>query len=173
MRKILILLLLIPCAVHAQLTCNNWLKTQTVGQKVTVGDLDISGSQLTVEGNFNCTSFPLSGANQFEEIVSKHSTPSDVNYTLRMDMAAITTTNGFFSANAGCTNLQLNKTYHVAMTYDGAKLKFYRDGYLMAQTPATGTLITNNWQTTIGDYAYNNPLGTNFFGYLNEIRIWN
>jgi gliding motility-associated-like protein len=27
--------------------------------------------------------------------------------------------------------------------------------------------------TTIGDYAVNNPVGTNFFGYINEVRIWN
>ena len=154
-------------------SCNNWLRTQTVGESVKVGDLDVSGNKITVEGNFNCTAYPVSGANIFEEIVSKHSTFSDVNYALRMDMAAITTSNGFFSANASCSNILLNKTYHAAMVYDGATLKFYRDGFLLSEVPATGNLVLNNLLTTIGDYAYNNPLGTNFFGYLNEIRIWN
>ena len=40
--------------------CNTWLKTQAVGQSVTVGDLDVSGNQITVEANFNCSSFPVS-----------------------------------------------------------------------------------------------------------------
>ncbi|MFT3907935.1 MAG: PKD domain-containing protein [Ferruginibacter sp.] len=153
--------------------CNNWLHTQAIGESVKVGDLDVSGNQITVEGNFNCTSFPISGADIWEEIVSKHSSPSDCNYALRMNMAAITTTDGFFLTPASCDNISLNKTYHVAMVYDGNTLKFYRDGFLMSQVAATGNLVLNDLLTTIGDYAYSTPLGTNFFGYLNEIRIWN
>lgn len=159
-----------PCT---QLTCNNWLRTQAVGQSVTVGDLDISGNQMTVEANFNCTSFPLSGLNYWEDIVSKHSNTTDANYVLRMDLAAITTTTGHYLLSPACNNLALNKTFHVALVYDGTSLKFYRNGFLMGQMPVTGNLILNNWMTTIGDYAVNNPVGTNFFGYINEVKIWN
>jgi hypothetical protein len=159
--------------VSTPLTCNNWLHTQVVGQSVTVGDLDISGNQITVEGNFNCSAFPVGTGNIWEEIVSKHSGTPDCNYALRMNMAAITTTNGFFITPASCDNISLNKTYHAAMVYDGTTLKFYRDGFLMSQVAASGNLILNNLLTTIGDYAYNNPQGTNFQGYLNEVRIWN
>ncbi len=154
-------------------TCNNWLQTQAVGQSVTVGDLDISGNQVTVEANFNCSSFPLTRPDKQEDIVSKHSTTTDINYVLRMDLAGITTTNGQFLTPIPCDNLVLNKTYHVAMVYNGSSLKFYRDGFLMSQVAASGNLILNNWQTTIGDYAVNNPVGTNFLGYINEVRIWN
>ncbi len=153
--------------------CNNWLRTQAVGQSVTVGDLDISGNQVTVEANFNCSSFPLTRPDKQEDIVSKHSNTTDINYVLRMDLAGITTTNGQFLTPLPCDNLVTNKTYHVAMVYNGSSLKFYRDGFLMSQIAASGNLILNNWLTTIGDYAVNNPVGTNFLGYINEVRIWN
>ncbi|MEP7239068.1 MAG: LamG domain-containing protein, partial [Ferruginibacter sp.] len=153
--------------------CNNWVRTQAVGQRVTVGDLDISGNQITVEANFNCSSFPLTRPDKQEDIVSKHANTTDINYVLRMDLAGITTTNGQFLTPFPCDNLVTNKTYHVAMVYNGNSLKFYRDGFLMSQIAASGNLILNNWQTTIGDYAVNNPVGTNFLGYINEVRIWN
>jgi gliding motility-associated-like protein len=157
--------------------CSNWLRTQVVGQSVTVGDLDVSGNQLTIEGNFNCSAYPVGTGNIWEEIVSKHSGTNDCNYALRMNLGAITTTNGFFRTppfpSASCDSNFLNKTYHAAMVYNGSTLKFYRNGFLMTQIPATGNLVLNNLLTTIGDYAINNPQGTNFQGYLNEIRIWN
>lgn len=157
------------------LSCNNWLRTQAIGQSVTVGDLDVSGNQVTVEANFNCTAFPLAGTNKWEDIVSKHANTTDANYVLRMDLAGITTTTGHYltPSPSPCFNLSLNKTYHVALVYDGTILKLYRNGIIISQIAATGNLILNNWLTTIGDYAVNNPVGTNFFGYINEVRIWN
>jgi gliding motility-associated-like protein len=178
-RKFFLSFILSFCAkfLTAQVNCNTWLRTQGVGQSVTVGDLDVTGNQITVEGSFSCTSFPIVPGNIWEEVVSKHSGTSDDNYTLRMDLAAITTTNGFFrtpSLTGACEGIILNKRYHVAMVYNGSSLKFYRNGFLLSQIPATGNLILNNYLTTIGDYANTNlPQGTNFFGYLNEIRIWN
>jgi hypothetical protein len=78
--------------------CNNWLRTQAVGQSVTVGDLDVAGNQMTVEANFNCSSFPINRPDKWEDIVSKHSNTTDANYVLRMDLAAITTTTGLLPA---------------------------------------------------------------------------
>jgi len=155
--------------------CSNWLKTQGVGQSVTVGDLDISGDQITVEANFNCTSFPITRPDQWEDIVSKHSNTTDANYVLRMDLAGINTSTGHHLTPppAACFDLALNKTYHVAMVYDGSMLKLYRNGTVISQKAVTGNLVLNNWLTTIGDYAVNNPVGTNFWGYINEVRIWN
>jgi hypothetical protein len=153
--------------------CNNWLRTQAAGQSVKVGDLDVSGNQMTVEANFNCSSFPINRPDKWEDIVSKHTGTADANYVLRMDLAAITTTTGHYLLSPVCDNLTLNKTYHVALVYNGTTLKFYRNGFLMGQMPVTGNLVTNDLLTTIGDYAVNNPVGTNFLGYLNEIRVWN
>jgi gliding motility-associated-like protein len=168
-----IVLLFVFNNLFGQISCSNWLKTQAVGQSVTVGDLDISGNQVTVEANFNCSSFPINRPDKWEDIVSKHSNTTDANYVLRMDLAAITTTNGHYLTPAPCDNLLLNKTYHVAFVYDGNNLKLYRNGFLISQIPATGNLILNNLFTTIGDYAINLPVGTNFLGYINEVRIWN
>jgi gliding motility-associated-like protein len=58
------------------------------------------------------------------------------------------------------------------MVYDGSFLKFYKNGFLMNQVTATGTLVQNNWLTQIGFYqsAFYN---TNLIGYVNEVRIWN
>lgn len=161
------------CVTSNTSSCTNWLRTQAVGQSVTVGDLDVSGNQMTIEANFNCSSFPINRPDKWEDIVSKHSNTTDANYVLRMDLAAITTTTGHYLLSPSCDNLVLNKTFHVALVYDGTTLKFYRNGFLMGQMPATGNLILNNWLTTIGDYAVNNPVGTNFLGYINEVRIWN
>lgn len=62
--------------------------------------------------------------------------------------------------------------YHFAFVYDGAWLKFYRNGFLLNQIPATGNLVQNNWPTFIGAYPPQN-VNENFTGYMNEIRIWN
>jgi gliding motility-associated-like protein len=157
------------------LDCNNWLQTQAINQKVTVGDLDVSGNQMTVEANFNCTSFPIARPDKWEDIVSKHANTTDANYVLRMDLAGITTTTGHYLTPppSSCYDLSLNRTYHVALVYDGTILKLYRNGIIISQIAATGNLILNNYLTTIGDYAVFNPVGTNFFGYINEVRIWN
>jgi len=158
--------------LFAQIPCNNWLNTQTAGSSITVGDLDISGNQITVEAVFNRNN-PYVGTYQYAgDLVSKHNLPSDVNYLLRPNSAEITTTNGYFITPPIC-NIVLNKTYHAALVYDGSTLKFYRNGFLMSQIPATGNLFLNDFITTIGDYSFGPPLGTNFRGYINEVRIWN
>jgi hypothetical protein len=117
--------------LFAQIPCNNWLNTQTAGSSITVGDLDISGTQITVEAVFNRNN-PYFGTYQYAgDLVSKHNLPSDVNYLLRPNSAEITTTNGYFITPPIC-NIVLNKTYHVALDYDGSTLKFYRNGFLMS-----------------------------------------
>ena len=158
--------------LFSQIPCNNWLNTQTVGSSVKIGDLDISGSQITVEAVFNRNN-PYVGTYQYAgDLVSKHNLPSDVNYLLRPNSAEITTTNGYYITPPIC-DISLNKTYHAALVYNGTILKFYRNGFLMSQIPATGNLFLNDFITTIGDYSFGPPVGTNFRGYINEVRIWN
>ncbi|HMJ45990.1 MAG TPA: LamG-like jellyroll fold domain-containing protein [Ferruginibacter sp.] len=172
--RIIIILLITSCSelTYSQLNCNNWLKTLDVGQSVKIGDLDVTGNQITVEANFNRISPDLRGNLMDEDVVSKHSDPNTVNYLLRVGHAEITTSNGFFRTPNICNSL-LDKTYHVAFVYNGSTLSFYRNGFLMSQVPASGNLVQNNYITTIGDYAYPNPLGSNFIGLINEVRIWN
>ena len=151
--------------------CSHWLSTPSNPSYVSTGQVNVTGNHVTVEATFNRTE-PYSGGVLFAgDLVSKHNTPADANYLLRPGTAEITTTNGYFKTPAICDFL-LNRTYHVAMVYDGSTLKFYRDGFLMSQTAATGNLIQNSWNTRIGWYE---PQGynTNFIGYINEVRIWN
>lgn len=152
-------------------SCNNWLNTPGWQSFVRIGDLDIPGTTITVEATFNRTAPYTGGFNWAGDLVSKHNDPSNVNYLLRPNNAEITTSNGFFTTPPIC-EIELNKTYHAAMTYDGATLKFYRNGYLMSSVPATGALYQNNFQTKMGIYdaTVNN---SQMIGYINEVRIWN
>lgn len=156
-----------------QTPCNNWLKTTNPGDAVKIGDLDITGNKITVEASFNRTAPYTGGYLYGGDLVSKHADPTDCNYLLRPNNAEITTTNGFFQTPPVC-EIELNKTHHAAMTYDGASLKFYRNGFLLKEIPASGNLILNNWLTTIGDFAPG-TLGVteNLNGFINEVRIWN
>lgn len=151
--------------------CNNWLNTPSHPSAAVVGDLDIPGTSITLEAVFVRTTPYIGGFNWAGDLVAKHNTPSDANYLLRPNNAEITTTNGFFTTPPIC-EIELNKLYHVAMTYDGSSLKFYRNGFLMSSVPATGNLFQNNFLTKIGLYdALVNT--TNLIGYINEVRIWN
>lgn len=152
-------------------SCNNWLKLNSQPSFVRVGDLDITGDKITVEAIFNRTA-PWSGSDLYQgDLVSKHEGPNDCNYLLRPGSAEITTSTGYYKTPPIC-QIELNKTYHAAMVYDGKTLKFYRNGFLMSQIAATGNLVQNNWQTQIGLYFLQlHP--ENFIGYLNEVRIWN
>jgi gliding motility-associated-like protein len=152
--------------------CSNWLKVNQGISGVQIGDLDVSGDQLTVEALINrTTSYPdlYDGG----DVVSKHDNPGDNNYLLRPTVAQITTANGFFQTDKAC-NIELNKTYHIAMVYDGKTLKFYRNGFLMSVVQASGNLYQNDWITKIGTTANTgSPYPADFIGYINEVRIWN
>jgi len=150
--------------------CNNWLQTPAAGSHVSVGDVDISGTQITIEAMINRTQSYVGGPLYAGDIVSKHVNPTDANYLLRPNSAEITTTDGYFITPPVC-EIVLNKTYHVALVYDGSNLKFYRNGFLMSQVAATGSLYQNDFETWIGYYnaqLYN----TTFVGYINEVKIW-
>jgi gliding motility-associated-like protein len=153
-------------------TCNDWLGLPSQPSFVTVGDLDVPGNQITVEAEINRTT-PYSGGFLYAgDIVSKHRDPININYLLRPSDAEITTEDGVYHITPPVCDIQLNKTYHVAMVYDGTTLKFYRNGFLLSQVAVSGNLFQNDFQTRIGFYEaqiYNE----NFIGYINEVRIWN
>ena len=170
---LILAVLLCDISFAQTITCNNsWLQIANSQSFVTIGDLDVPGTQLTVEGLFSRQSSLTPEGFSSLNIVSKHWTPADVNYLLRVDRAEITTSNGYFATPDICTT-ENKKIYHVAMTYDGATLKFFRNGFLMSQIACTGTMFQNDYPTTIGATAGNPTTNTTLIGYLNEIRIWN
>ncbi|MBE7173528.1 MAG: gliding motility-associated C-terminal domain-containing protein [Williamsia sp.] len=156
---------------QSQLSCNDWLFVPSVPSCVNVGDLDVTGTQVTVEAVINRTA-PYVGVDLYAgDVVSKHTSPADANYLLRPSSAEITTTNGYFKTPVICA-VELNKTYHIALVYDGTVLKFYRNGFLMSQIAASGNLFQNNLSTLIGHYS-GTLSNEGFVGYINEVRIWN
>ncbi|MBC7934603.1 MAG: gliding motility-associated C-terminal domain-containing protein [Rhizobacter sp.] len=155
----------------APIDCSDWLHTPSQPSWVNVGDIDVAGNQLTVEALINIKGLAPGGVIEGQDVVSKHSTFTDANYLLRSTHAEITTTSGFFSTPESC-DLEMNKTYHVAMVYNGSTLKYYRNGFLFSQLPVTGNMIQNNVPTGIGFLStFVNP--ENFIGFINNVRIWN
>ncbi len=154
------------------ISCNNWLSLPNNPSYATIGDLDVVGTQLTVEATMNRIP-PLNSGLYYGHVVSKHTGPENINYALSLTGCEITTTNGYKFTDVIC-DPKLNKTYHIAMVYDGTTLKFYRNGFLMSAVPCTGNMITNDLLTTIGEVAGNGyPFNNQVLGYLNEVRVWN
>ncbi len=154
------LFLMFSSSVLAQ---NNWLFLSAATQYISIGDLDVTGNQLTVEALITWTGGSL-------DILSKHNNPADVNYLLRPNSFEITTTSGYkFIGGPGTA---LNVPYHLAATYDGTTLRYYRNGCLVNSMAWTGTMAQNNWITKIGNIASNNA-NEQFLGYIDELRVWN
>ncbi len=145
----------------------NSINTAGFGQKwVNINDLDITGSQITIEA------FVSRQSNSNMNIVSKHDGTEDCNYLFRPIGFGISTSDGW----GFCSNpfiLSNNTWYHIAGTYDGQTIKYYVNGCLVNEQHHTGILITNNWDAAIGNKS-NWPNGPEHFrGKIDELRIWN
>ena len=155
--------------INAFLFGQNSINTSGAGLRwVSVGDIDVTGNQITVEAIFRKTTT----ANA-TNIVSKHTDPATCNYLLRPNSFQMATNNGFYV----CLNTQptvQNTWYHAAATYDGSIIKYYINGCLINSIPASGNLVTNDFLTGIGMQSQN-PIATteNFKGNIDEVRIWN
>jgi hypothetical protein len=161
----------ISCDSLSQSCGNTWLNVKDAKSGISIGDLDISGNKITIEAEINRSS-PYSNTFFGGDIISKHCDPSNVNYLLRANRAEVTTTNGYYATPDVCS-IELNKTYHVAMVYDGTSLKYYRNGFLLSEVACTGNMILNNYSTTFGTTACSqNPWPSEFLGFIDEIRIW-
>ena len=147
----------------------NSINTTGAGLRwVSTGDIDVSGTQITVEAIFR-----KSTTANATNLVSKHTDQATCNYLLRPNSFQMATSDGFFV----CPNTQpilINTWYHAAATYDGASIKYYINGCLVNSIPATGNLVNTDLITGIGMQSQN-PLATteNFKGNIDEVRIWN
>jgi len=131
-----------------------------------IGDLDVGGTQLTVEALYK------RGANgNIQNIISKHLDPSNVNYLLRANNFQITTSSGFKVVNSPIPVVN-NFWYHIAATYDGASIKLYINGCLVADSAHTGTIVTNDLVSAIGTRSAS-PATDHFRGSIDELRVWN
>lgn len=131
-----------------------------------IGDLDVGGTQLTVEALYK------RGANgNIQNIISKHLDPSNVNYLLRANNFQITTSSGFKVVTSPIPVVN-NVWYHIAATYDGASIKLFINGCLVADSAHTGTIVTNDLISAIGTRAAS-PGTDHFRGSIDELRVWN
>jgi gliding motility-associated-like protein len=133
---------------------------------VAIGDLDVAGSQITVEGLYK----RVANGN-IQNIISKHSDPNNVNYLLRPNNFQITTSSGFKIVSSPIPVIN-NVWYHVAATYDGSSIKLYVNGCLVADSTHTGNIVTNDIVSAIGTRS-TSPVTDHFRGLIDEIRIWN
>ena len=173
---------LISFSVKSQCT-NDWLAIPThaggAGDGANIGNVVVAGTQLTVEATFTSTSavnMPM--GTPAIDLVSRHTGFHDVNFLLRLDHAELTTgvfpADNFFVTNPDTCPVQLNTVYHVAMTYDGAFLRFYRNGILIDSRPAAGNMNTVTAQPTrIGTETVSGTYNPSLQGYINHVRIWN
>ncbi|MEO6168735.1 MAG: LamG domain-containing protein, partial [Chitinophagales bacterium] len=139
---------------------------------VKIGDLDVSGTQITVEALIKWNG--NAGGN---DVVSKHTAPLNVNYLLRPSTFELTT---YINGSSGPTQfiqmtnpflLVVNQWYHIAGTYDGSFVRYYVDGCLVIELPFDGNMAQNNYQASIGAQSQNQ--NEQFYGKLDEVRIWN
>ena len=66
--------------------------------------------------------------------------------------------------------MPLDTWAHVAATYDGATLRLYVDGTLVASVAATGAIATSTGALRIGG---NTLWGEYFQGLIDEVRVYN
>ncbi len=66
--------------------------------------------------------------------------------------------------------LTVNTWAHLALTYDGATLKFYVNGVQVSSTAHTGNILTSSTQLQIGGDTF---WGQYFAGLIDEVRIYN
>lgn len=157
--------------ISSNLCAQNSLTTNGIGPKwVALGDLDVTGSQVTVEAMVR----RQNASNQGNIVSKHHSGPADVNYLLRLAGFLITTTNGFYNCQISNTDFvyQTGVWYHVAGTYDGSFIRYYINGCLYKQIPASGTIVVHDSTAAIGT-RFNNVTGEHFRGNIDEVRIWN
>jgi len=182
MKTFLLLSLLGIYSIAAQAQCDNsWLNIQQGQSCVDIGNLVVSGNQLTVECTFSRDSTNTPVGTISVDLVSKHShgnNSGNVNYLLRIDHAEMNAGGVFYATpSVPCLDTtNINTTYHCAMVYDGATLTFYRNGVIMSQVPASGNMATDNTvPTRIGSefYVDNFSFDPTLIGYLNNVRIWN
>ncbi len=161
---------------------NSHLLFDGVDDYISLNNIDVSGSAITLEALFNSSNLNNCTDGQCR-IISKAISPtgSDHYWMLSTNTAGGNTTLRFRLKANGITTTQIatlgllsdNTWYHVAATYDGASMKIFLDGTLVDNTPKTGVLSTN---ATVNAWIGGNPpaaTGHPWQGGIDEVRIWN
>jgi hypothetical protein len=143
-----------------------------VNDSVTVADapsLDLSGA-MTVEGWV----FPTSLAFNERPLVHKENADGHSVYDLYANSSLRRPSSDVLVSSRaqalGTAQLALNVWTHLAATYDGASLKLYVNGSLVATRAATGSIVQSAGPLRIGSA---NAIGAWFRGRIDEVRVYN
>jgi hypothetical protein len=126
-------------------------------------------------GNFSIEVWIKSNATNAntQTIISKHLSPSSTDgYDLRLvnNRISFNWNNNSIIANHA---IDINRWYHIAVTFNGTDYKLYIDGIL--DKTASGVNPTlNNIDYIVGAMSQNTDTPYNYYnGYADELRIWN
>ena len=149
---------------------------------MTLGNLDVSGTGLTIEALVNAQGFSNCRLNDCR-IVSKASGTSSSQHLwmlstitedgqerlrFRLNTGGSTTT---LIADRG--DIEIGEWYHAAATYDGSTMRLYLNGQLVGSTSKSGSVAQN---PGVSAWIGGNPDGATvrpWHGGIDEIRIWN
>jgi hypothetical protein len=134
--------------------------------------VQITGSNITLEAIIRLNSFatfPNEG-----NIINKEQNSPDNGYMLRVGGSGIVNFifgNGSWNEiNSPVNAVQLNTWHHVVGTHDGATMKIYVDGIMVASQASTSSIGNSTSNLFIGDWPSG---GRNLDGDIDEVRIWN
>ena len=133
--------------------------------------------RLTTGMTLEAWVYPTAAATNWSTVVMKEQ-PGDLVYTLYAGSPAnqpnvyLNTATDASSERgiAGPSALPLNTWSHLAGTYDGATLRLYLNGVLVASQAVTGAMVSSTGALRIGG---NGVWGEYFTGRIDEVRIYN
>lgn len=161
---------------------NNYLLFDGIDDYVSLNNMDVSGSAITIEALINSSNLTgcvnndcrivskAVGANLADHYWMLSTVSSGTNTVLRFRLKTNGTTTSQYATIGALSN---NTWYHVAATYDGATMKIFLDGIEVGSTPKTGSLTTDPAaEAWIGN---NPPLANSrpWPGGIDDVRIWN
>jgi hypothetical protein len=107
--------------------------------------------RISVEICFELVALPSTG--DYMQLINKHSSGQ---YTLTVDANGDVRGAIYTTSSVQCfadTNIQINKKYHLTMTYDGAYIRIYINGVYKNSIAQTGDIITTD-TTALGIGRY-------------------
>ena len=156
----------------------NALSFDGIDDKVDLGNptsLQLNGTTLTIEAWIYPTSWRT---NVWEGGIVVKEQNIQAGYMFRAGQSGRLNF-AFGSGGAGATwkelttaanALSLNVWQHVAATYDGSKVRLYKNGVRIDSANYTGSIGVNSNSCVIGGWY---TTGRNFPGKIDEVRIWN
>ena len=140
---------------------------------VTVNDSD--ALDLTSGMTLEAWVYPTAVQGTWTTIALKESPPGNLAYMMQLDPSNhpstyITTDAAGLQGVVGPQALPLNTWTYLAATYDGATLRLYVNGTVVASAFVSGNILTSGGPLRIGG---NSIWGEYFVGTIDEVRLYN